>query len=116
MCMFKTYKYNYINQNINIVNICCPCSIQEIFRESLHSTELRLRVVKHKNNMDVQASHNTVTDKTQLPSSSFPKLSGLPFSNKENFTSGPSSNMDKCSHKFLLYSKLYLKVNFTKYV
>lgn len=63
----------------------------------MHSTELRLRVVKHKTNVDVQTNHNTVTDKTQQPSKGFPKLSGLPFGNKENFTSGPSSNVDnKC--------------------
>jgi len=54
-------------------------------------------VVKHKTNVDVQTNHNTVTDKTQQPSKGFPKLSGLPFGNKENFTSGPSSNVDnKC--------------------
>lgn len=77
------------------------CSIQEIFRDSLHSSELRLRVLKHKNNMDIQTSQNTViNNKKPPPPPVFPKPStnnsGLPFSNKENVTSGPSNKDNKC--------------------
>lgn len=75
-------------------------SIQEIFRDSLHSSELRLRVLKHKNNTDIQTSQNTVANnKKPPPPPVFPKPftnSGLPFSNKENITSGPSNKDNKC--------------------
>lgn len=74
------------------------CSIQEIFRDSLHSAELRLRVVKHKNNMNIQTSQNAVIgNKKQPPPPVFPKPSSntsTPFSNKENVTTTNKAN--KC--------------------
>ncbi|VVC45881.1 Hypothetical protein CINCED_3A001311 [Cinara cedri] len=69
-------------------------ALQEIFRDSLHSSELKLRVIKHKNNMDVQISQNmAVSNKKHPPPPVFPKPStntSTPFSNKENVTSGIS--------------------------
>lgn len=74
-------------------------SIQEIFRDSLHSSELRLRVIKHKNNMDLQTSQNTVAgNKKQPPPPVFPKPSSnttTAYNNKENVSTG-SSDKDKC--------------------
>lgn len=77
-------------------------SIQEIFRDSLHSAELRLRVVKHKNNMDIQTSQSTVIgNKKQPPPPVFPKPSSntsTPFSNKENITT--INKVNKCIYYF----------------
>ncbi|XP_050530770.1 partitioning defective 3 homolog isoform X2 [Daktulosphaira vitifoliae] len=75
-------------------------AIQEIFRDSLHSSELRLRVVKHKNNQDNQTSQVTVTgNKKQPPPPIFPKPStnniGALNNNKENFTIGLSNKDNK---------------------
>lgn len=74
-------------------------SIQEIFRDSLHSSELRLRVIKHKNNMENQTSQSTVAgNKKQPPPPVFPKPSSnstATYSNKENVSTG-SSDKDKC--------------------
>lgn len=83
-------------------------SIQEIFRDSLHSAELKLRVIKHKNNMDIQTSQNTtsISNKKQPPPPVFPKPStngNTPFSNKENVTSGSSNKANKCIYLFLFY-------------
>ena len=73
-------------------------SIQEIFRDSLHSSELRLRVMKHKNNMDIQTSQNMVAgNKKQPPPPVFPKPSSnttVTYNNKENISTG-SSDKDK---------------------
>ncbi|XP_027843478.2 partitioning defective 3 homolog isoform X3 [Aphis gossypii] len=73
-------------------------AIQEIFRDSLHSSELRLRVIKHKNNMDLQTSQNTVAgNKKQPPPPVFPKPSSnitTSYNNKENVSTG-SSDKDK---------------------
>uniref|UniRef100_A0A2S2P9F5 Partitioning defective 3 n=1 Tax=Schizaphis graminum TaxID=13262 RepID=A0A2S2P9F5_SCHGA len=73
-------------------------AIQEIFRDSLHSSELRLRVIKHKNNMDLQTSQNTVAgNKKQPPPPVFPKPSSnttTGYNNKENVSTG-SSDKDK---------------------
>ncbi|XP_050439325.1 partitioning defective 3 homolog isoform X2 [Adelges cooleyi] len=84
-------------------------AIQEIFRDSLHSSELRLRVVKHKNNQDNQTSQNAVSgnNKKQPPPPVFPKPSTnnnhsnntcAPFSNKENLTTGLSNKDNKPSN------------------
>lgn len=79
-------------------------SIQEIFRDSLHSSELRLRVIKHKNNLNIQTSQNVVAgNKKQPPPPVFPKPpinSCAPLSNKENFTKGPSLKDNKGSHLY----------------
>ncbi|XP_025203351.1 partitioning defective 3 homolog isoform X5 [Melanaphis sacchari] len=73
-------------------------AIQEIFRDSLHSSELKLRVIKHKNNMDLQASQNTISgNKKQPPPPVFPKPSSnttTTYNNKENVSTG-SSDKDK---------------------
>ncbi|XP_025408039.1 partitioning defective 3 homolog isoform X4 [Sipha flava] len=74
-------------------------AIQEIFRDSLHSSELRLKVIKHKNNVDIQTSQNTGTfNKKQPPPPVFPKPStntSVPFSNKENVSAGSSIKDNK---------------------
>lgn len=71
-------------------------AIQEIFRDSLHSSELRLRVIKHKKNIDIQTSQNMVTsNKKQPPPPVFPKPltnNNVPFSNKENVTATIKDN------------------------
>lgn len=83
-------------------------SIQEIFRDSLHSAELRLRVVKHKNNMDIQISQNTmIGNKKQPPPPVFPKPSSntcTPLSNKENITSTNKTN--KCIYFLILFKTI----------
>lgn len=97
MRMFKSLKY-FNKQSIH-VNTNFLYSIQEIFRDSLHSAELRLRVVKHKNNMDIQTSQSStvIGNKKQPPPPVFPKPSTntiTPFSNKENITTSNKAN--KC--------------------
>lgn len=94
----RMYRYNfYQKMNVNYIFLD---SIQEIFRDSLHSSELRLRVIKHKNNMDLQTSQSLVVgNKKQPPPPVFPKPStnaNPPFSNKENVTAESSSKDSKC--------------------
>lgn len=85
-------------------NIMFLYSLQEIFRDSLHSSELKLRVIKHKNNIEGQTSQNVVvSNKKHPPPPVFPKPStntSTPFSNKENVTSGLSKQEKKCTNLF----------------
>lgn len=73
-------------------------SIQEIFRDSLHASELRLKVIKHKNNVNTQTSQNTITG-NKPPPPVFPKLHAT-SNNKENVTTSNKNNKCNIELKF----------------
>lgn len=80
------------------------CSVQEIFRDSLRSPELKLRVIKHQHHSGTTRPVNGVTKK-QPPPPVYPKPSvnhpKHPMHNKENIAMVETEEKSKLSETII---------------